>query len=65
MDNTDDERKLAIERDGFVKTCMIALAANYWALNRQVPQDEIISNAARMALKLWNEFQEFRQGKHG
>lgn len=62
--NEDEERKLKIERDSFVKTSLIALGANYWALNRQVPQHDIVSQATRMALLLWDEFQSFRAGKY-
>lgn len=62
--NEDEERKLKTERDSFVKTCVIALGANYWALNRSVPQHDIVTGATRMAILLWDEFQSFRAGKY-
>lgn len=57
----DDERKTNQERDSFVKTTCVAVAANYIALNRQVPIEDAVKIAMRAAPLLWEELQLWRE----
>jgi len=56
----EEKRKLAIERDSFIKTSIIAIGANYFAMNKNVPHDHVIGRSVRMAEAMWDEFMAWR-----
>lgn len=58
---TEEEKRVAQERDSFMKTCIIAISANYAALNRQVPTDDVVDRSIQLAEKLWSALQKWRQ----
>ncbi len=60
MTQTPDER-LAMEKDSFFKTALIAYVANFWTHNHQIDHDQIVRKSAQIAELTWNELVKFRE----
>ena len=60
MAQTPDER-LAMEKDSFFKTALIAYVANFWTHNHQIDPEQIVLKASQVVEFTWAELVKFRE----
>ena len=60
MGQTLDER-LALEKDSFFKTALIAYVANFWTHNHQIDPEQIVKKSAQIVELTWAELADFRE----
>jgi hypothetical protein len=59
---TDEEKTLAKEKDGFMKTGIVAVTANCLAHNKaNQTMEDIVRSAVRATHAMWIELQNFRE----